>query len=403
MIAEQRSAKRVKPMFLKDGEWQSCINPHLSSPLPPPQSPRQPALSRSKQSAADTQALRNQLTRLLKVIEHEVIEPERKSGALRSELEFQIGVRIPHRVKCPINVSLTRRHMATLSETQATKFSSQASHQSGIEWAIQRLDPSHHRRAAEIIRALLDHEMWGEEIVEISTDPLRDQVHHTLDDLTDEYRETMWEMREAWTLPEPDLELDDLNSDFTHVVVDFLGIYRHRASSSNHASLKPYQRGEQDIQLFALPLLLDALRHHYPLCARALKVLGHEVAHFVTHRGEDILGHSWETFSHSDRYTKEGLAQHFTHQALKRLAGEGSYQRKSRVRFASAYQVYLDNVAPLSRIGFKNPYLIQNTWEHYWGSGDILEGFQRFKAERGDSVSELERLMTSLHALKRGV
>ena len=385
-------------MFLKDGEWQSCINPHLSSPQPPPQQ----AQSRSTQSAADTQALRNQLTRLLEVIEHEVIEPERKSGALRSELEFQVGVRIPHRVKCPMNVSLTRRHMATLSETQAPNFSSQASHQSGIDWAIQRLDPSHHRRAAEIIRALLDHDTWGEGYMEVSTEPLRDRARRPFDDLIDQYRETMWEMREAWTLPEPGLELDDLNSDFTHVVVEFLGIYRHRASSSGHASLKPYQRGEQDIQLFALPLLLDALRHHYPLCARALKVLGHEVAHFVTHRGEDILGHSWDTFSQSDRYTKEGLAQHFTHQALKRLAGEGSYQRKSRARFASAYQVYLDNVAPLSRIGFKNPYLIQNTWEHCWGSEDILEGFQRFKAERGDSVSELEQLMSALHALKRG-
>ena len=373
-------------MYIKDDQWHSCIISPQPGALTTHVSDNQP-----RQDHSSTLALKSEIERLVSIIDSEVIEPERAQSHLRNELEFQSGGIIPHRVMCPMNTCLTLHDTVSLSTTQKMSHVKTISRTQEIDRALDLLPLHLHLAAANLIKDYLDLEERLATSIGIIKDQKIEDNWYVLQAMTDAWCHQREDQRRIF-------EEDDW------LTIDPLGIYRHRPfyhhSFMQAPQHKSHQAGIQDIYLFALPILCNAMRNHYSIRAQALKVLSHEIAHFVSHRGRNKQNHDWARFYYADKAVIEGVAQHFTHQTLKRLQSDhGSYRRKARDKFHAAYLVYLDTVMPLVNTGSRDPYLIQNEWEMNVNSGDILESFHRFKAGGFDHVQELERLMQAINLI----
>jgi hypothetical protein len=110
-------------------------------------------------------------------------------------------------------------------------------------------------------------------------------------------------------------------------------------------------------------------------------VLAHELAHAYTHLGTDIDGHRWDNddFKNTERPVKEGLAQYYTKQLLKRL----------RIRIPEAEQAY-DALLPRQ----PDAYQVQTKWIESGATPEHVRlAMVRFRRGGNATLAEFENLL----------
>ena len=113
---------------------------------------------------------------------------------------------------------------------------------------------------------------------------------------------------------------------------DCMGAYHYHQPEETEETVLPVSR----IELYWAVIGLVAKLHGWSVRSLAITVLTHEWAHAFTHLGLDIDEKYWSTdsFTETEKFVKEGLAQYYTHQTLASLA-----DRNERL-YGSAFLVY---------------------------------------------------------------